>query len=62
MGAISLVYIDSSKMENELVSGEPEKHDVVKLSFMDISNLEVLNSCDTWLRKVIMKMKEDLTI
>lgn len=62
MGAISLVYIDSSKMENELVSGEPEKHDVVKLSFMDISNLEVLDSCDTWLRKVIMKMKEDLTI
>lgn len=62
MGAISLVYIDSSKMENELVSGEPEKHDVVKLSFMDISNLEVLDTMDTWLRKVVMKMKEDLTI
>ena len=62
MGVISMVYIDSSKMDYELVSGEPEKHDVVKLSFMDISNLEVLDSCDTWLRKVIMKMKDDLTI
>ena len=62
MGVISMVYIDSSKMDYELVSGEPEKHDVVKLSFMDISNLEVLDGCDTWLRKVIMKLKEDLTI
>ena len=62
MGVISMVYIDSSKMDYELVSGEPEKHDVVKLSFMDISNLEVLDTMDTWLRKVIMKMKEDLTI
>ena len=62
MGVISMVYIDSSKMDYELVSGEPEKHDVVKLSFMDISNLEVLDGCDTWLRKVIVKLKEDLKI
>lgn len=60
MGVISIVYIDSSKMEYELVSGEPEKHDVVKIPFMDINNLEVLDSCDTWLRKVILKLKEDL--
>ena len=62
MGVISMVYIDSSKMDYELVSGEPEKHDVVKLSFMDISNLEVLDTMDTWLRKVIVKLKEDLKI
>ena len=62
MGLISIVYIDSSKMEYELVSGEPEKHDVVKLSFMDLNNLEVLDGCDTWLRKVIMRMKEDLSV
>lgn len=62
MGVISMVYIDSSKMDYELVSGEPEKHDVVKLSFMDISNLEVLDTMDTWLRKVVVKLKEDLKI
>lgn len=62
MGLISIVYIDSSKMEYELVSGEPEKHDVVKLSFMDLSNLEVLDTMDTWLRKVVIKMKEDLSV
>lgn len=62
MGLISIVYIDSSQMDYELVSGEPEKHDVVKLSFMDLSNLEVLDCMDTWLRKVVIKLKEDLSI
>lgn len=60
MGIVSIIYIDSSKMDYELVSGEPEKHDVVKLSFMDISNLEVLDTMDTWLRKVVIKLKDDL--
>lgn len=62
MGLISIVYVDSSQMDYELVSGEPEKHDVVKLSFMDLSNLEVLDCMDTWLRKVVIKLKEDLSI
>lgn len=60
MGVISIVYIDSSKLEKELVSGEPNKHDVVKLTTYDICNLDIINNMDTWLRKVVMKIKEDL--
>ena len=60
MGVISIVYIDSSKLEKELVSGEPNKHDVVKLSTYDICNLDIINNMDCWLRKIIMKIKEDL--
>ena len=60
MGVISIVYIDSSKLEKELTSGEPNKHDVVKLSIYDICNSDIINNMDTWLRKVVMKIKEDL--
>ena len=53
MGLISLVYIDSSKMENELKSlWRTRKHDVVKINlFMDVSNLDVRITMDTWLTK-----------
>lgn len=60
MGLISIVYINTEDLDRELKSGEPEKHDVVKLTYMDISNLDMLTSADTWLRKVLMKLKEDI--
>ena len=60
MGLISIVYINTSEMLGELKSGEPEKHDVVKLTYMDVSNLEEVNNMDTWLRKVLIKLKEDI--
>ena len=60
MGVISLVYIDSRNMNYELVSGEPEKHDVVKLTFKDLNNQDVQNGMDTWLRKVVIKINEDI--
>jgi predicted NUDIX family phosphoesterase len=60
MGLISIVYVNTSEMLGELKSGEPEKHDVVKLTYMDVSNLEEVNNMDTWLRKVLIKLKEDI--
>ena len=60
MGLISIVYINTEDLDREIVSGEPDKHDVVKLTYMDICNLDTLNSADTWLRKAIMKLKEDI--
>jgi hypothetical protein len=60
MGLISIVYINTSEILRELKSGEPDKHDVVKLTYMDVSNLDMLSSADTWLRKVLMKLKNDV--
>ena len=60
MGLISIVYINTEDLDRELKSGEPEKHDVVKLTYMDISNLDEMNNYDTWLRKVLIKLKEDI--
>ena len=59
LGMISLVTIDSSKLNYDIESGEPEKHDVEYLTMFELSDLEVLNKCDTWLRKILMQMKED---
>lgn len=59
LGMISLVTIDTSKLNYEIESGEPEKHDVEYLTMYELSDLGVLNKCDTWLRKVLMQMKED---
>lgn len=59
MGMISLVTIDSEMLTYDIESGEPHKHNVVRLTHKDVSNLETLNNMDTWLRKVIIKMKED---
>jgi hypothetical protein len=47
-------------MDYELVSGEPEKHDIVKLTFKDLNNRDVQNGMDTWLRKVVIKINEDI--
>ena len=60
IGMLTVVYIDSSKMEKEVVSGEPDKHEVVNLSLDDLNNEEVLNSMDTWLNKFVMRLKEDM--
>jgi hypothetical protein len=60
MGLISIVYINTAEITRELKSGEPEKHDVVKLTYMDVSNLEEVSNMDTWLRKVLIKLKEDI--
>ena len=59
IGIISLIKIDTSLMTYKIKSGEPEKHEVVHLSLCDICNLNVLNKMDTWLRKIIIRMKED---
>ena len=59
MGFISLVIIDTSDLDYEVVTGEPEKHEVKWLSMYELSDLEKLNNLDTWARKVIMKLKED---
>ena len=60
MGLISIVYINTEDLDREIVSGEPDKHDVVKLTYMDICNLDEMNNMDTWLRKVMIKLKEDI--
>lgn len=60
MGLISIVYINTEDLDREIVSGEPDKHDVVKLTYMDICNLDLLSSADPWLRKVLMKLKNDV--
>ena len=59
LGMISFVKIDTSRLKYEIESGEPEKHDLEYLSMYELSDLNILNRCDTWLRKVLMKMKED---
>lgn len=59
MGFISLVIIDTSELDYDVVTGEPEKHGVEWLNMYELSNLEYLNNLDTWARKVIMKLKED---
>ena len=59
IGVIYLAKIDSSKLDYEIVSGEPEKHDVEWVSPFELSDLKVLDSLDVWARKVIMKIKED---
>lgn len=59
MGFISLVIIDTSELDYDVITGEPEKHEVKWLSMYELSDLEKLNNLDTWARKVIMKLKED---
>ena len=59
IGVIYLVKIDTMNIENEIESGEPEKHDVEFISMYELSDLKVLDKLDTWARKVIMKLKED---
>lgn len=59
MGVISLIKIDTSMLEYGIESGEPEKHDVAHLTKYDLSNIELMCRYDTWLKKVIIKMKED---
>jgi dCMP deaminase len=59
MGVISLIKIDTSMLEYNIESGEPEKHDVAHLTKYDLSNMELMCRYDTWLKKVIIKMKED---
>ena len=59
IGIISLIKIDTSMLNYELESGEPEKHEVVHLTKYDLGNMELMGRYDTWLKKVIIKMKED---
>ena len=59
IGVIYLAKIDSSELDYEIVSGEPEKHDVEWVSPFELSDLKVLDNLDVWARKVIMKIKED---
>jgi dCMP deaminase len=59
MGVISLIKIDTSMLEYKIESGEPEKHDVAHLTKYDLGNMELMGRYDTWLKKVIIKMKED---
>lgn len=59
LGMISFVKIDTSMLDYEVESGEPEKHDVEYLTMYELSDLKVLDRCDTWLRKVLMKIKEE---
>ena len=59
LGMISFVKIDTSKLDYEVESGEPEKHDVEYLTMYELSDLKALDRCDTWLRKVLMKIKEE---
>ena len=59
MGVISLIKIDTSMLDYDIESGEPEKHEVAHLTKYDLSNMELMSRYDTWLKKVIIKMKED---
>ena len=62
MGLIALTVIDSSKFDvSVLVSGEPEKHDLVKLTLKELTSPEVKDKMDTWLRKYIDERFTDLT-
>jgi predicted NUDIX family phosphoesterase len=59
MGVISLIKIDTRLLDYEIESGEPEKHEVAHLTKYDLSNMELMCRYDTWLKKCIIKMKED---
>ena len=59
LGVIYLVKIDTCKLNYEVESGEPEKHDVEYVSMYELSDLKLLDKLDTWARKAIMKLKED---
>lgn len=59
MGVISLVTINTNEIYYDIVSGEPEKHDVKWLSMFELSDLNLLDKLDTWARKAIMKLKEN---
>jgi dCMP deaminase len=59
MGIISLIKIDTRLLDYEIESGEPEKHEVAHLTKYDLSNMELMCRYDTWLKKCIIKMKED---
>ena len=59
MGVISLIKIDTDMLEYKIESGEPEKHEVAHLTKYDLSNMELMDRYDTWLKKCIIKMKED---
>ncbi len=62
LGVIYLVKIDTGNIEYEIESGEPEKHDVEMLSLFKLSDLKVIDKMDTWLRKVIVQLKDDKRI
>lgn len=59
MGVISLIKIDTEMLDYKIESGEPEKHEVAHLTKYDLSNMELMGRYDTWLKKCIIKMKED---
>ena len=59
MGVISLIKIDTDMLDYKIESGEPEKHEVAHLTKYDLSNMDLMGRYDTWLKKVIIKMKED---
>ena len=59
LGMISFVQVDTSKLSYEIKSGEPEKHSIEHLTMYELSDLNILNKCDTWLRKVLMQLKDD---
>lgn len=59
MGVISLIKIDTNMLDYKIESGEPEKHEVAHLTKYDLSNMELMGRYDTWLKKTIIKMKED---
>ena len=59
IGIISLIKIDTSMLEYKIESGEPDKHEVAHLTKYDLSNMELMSRYDTWLKKVIIQMKED---
>ena len=62
MGLITLTMIDSSKFDaSKIVSGEPDKHDIVKFTFKELTSPEVKDKMDTWLRKFIDERFTDLT-
>ena len=59
MGVISLIKINTEMLDYKIESGEPEKHEVAHLTKYDLSNMELMDRYDTWLKKCIIKMKED---
>lgn len=61
MGVLYIVEIDSSYMDiSNLKSGEPEKHELVKMSRKEFFSEENRNKMDTWLRKFIDKLEDEI--
>lgn len=62
MGLITITVIDSSKFDvSKIVSGEPDKHDLVKFTLKELTSPEVKDKMDTWLRKFIDERIANLT-